>query len=294
MLLFSPLSTWLNPNCAYVIMRMNKFLMGKAIRGPVMQVVLSSQLEFSAVCQAQADRASISEGEVYIDLAGEVWIQANNLEMIQTFWMFFFPPRSSCNHPVQTGECRSFWLEPENSPALCRRFCFTSGQHHCQLKKPSWSRSVVPAFSEWMRGYLVCRAPQCWCSAPCLLRQDFRWPLMTLYLRIIWFPASKLMRWTENGGREEYSRLQAEGGETAGGKQSEPLWSKHTRVIKTAVTLLYLLTAAIIITSLCRTAGSGLLHSPKAECMDASGGRVGGQMEVKLIYFSNYLNSTGR
>ena len=56
----------------------------------------------------------------------------------------------------------------------------------------------------------------------------------------------------ENSGREEYSRLQTGEGEKVLKKTS--LWSERAQVLKTAVTLPYLLITAIITTSLCRTA----------------------------------------
>lgn len=58
-------------NCAYVIIRMSTFLMGKAIHGPAVHIALSSQLEFARHRQNTVLFWGESENN---DLARRVWI----------------------------------------------------------------------------------------------------------------------------------------------------------------------------------------------------------------------------
>lgn len=120
-LLSSCLSKWLKPSnrIQYVVIRTNKFIMGKAIHGPAVHVELSSQLEFGVVCQAQAGPQFYFGEKVCV----MIWQRGFGFEPIigkmnspwESTWMFVFPPCSSCNHSEQRMKCCSFWHEPKDS-----------------------------------------------------------------------------------------------------------------------------------------------------------------------------------
>lgn len=146
---------------------MNTFLMGEGIHGAAMHVPLSSQLVSGSIS---------GEKSVHNDLAGGIWTGANN-------WKNEFTLRELLNvfsSRVSNATCTEKTFINFN---LCQKTLIVP--FHKQTAKAPIKEILLVSlwcldFSGNKFRVILLAAPPCCFAESCMLRQDFRWPLMTL------------------------------------------------------------------------------------------------------------------
>lgn len=169
----------------------------------------------------------------------------------ESSWTFFFPPCSSCNHSGGWSLRRAKRLSSPSVMVLFEPFEWTS---RSSLK---WILLVsFGAYIFWRQKIQRCFAfsrPLCCCAGARLAEAGLQMAFDDFVIErnlVSCLRTNEVNR--ENSGREEYSRLQI--AEKKNCRKKILSVSEHAQVLKTAVTLPYLLITAIISTLLCKTA----------------------------------------